>query len=152
MPACSAWRSCQFGPEDNRGEASADVLGQGQRRSKVLAGESIKVGCQYRTYVSQTAEQQQRDVATVSWPEHEHKDRAGKLCHGPDAETSILKHKMEPFLSPECKRVAMTHLTQNPEAGYGGVASGEWTLLCVCVCGVVGELGAGVKSARGASL
>jgi len=97
----------------------------------MLAGESIKVGCQYRVYVSQTAEQQQRDLATVSWLEHEHKDAGGNLCHGPDAETGILKHKMEPFLSPECKRVAMTHLTQNPEAGYGGVAAGEWILLCV---------------------
>jgi hypothetical protein len=69
---------CNHGPEDNRAKGSVDTKGP-QRRSKIKAGESIKVGCRLGYSVKKPSDHAGYLIVTAV--SLDHVDSSGAACH-----------------------------------------------------------------------
>lgn len=92
--------NCSFGPEDKRQERELQVVHKGERRKKIRAGESIKVGCQFAFTITRYARAPNTLVVNFHHPDH--MDKNGNPCHGKDflvAEGSQKKRARAPWIS-----------------------------------------------------
>lgn len=132
---------CTHGPEDHSKSelpASGLIKPGGQRRSGNLAGESMKVGCQYRFSITERHLAHPK-FAEVLLLQPSHVNLKGEPCHGHGCDSHNPKLRQHTRISDDCEEYVKKLLKVDPYMTTHHIRQGEHqnTSRCVCLCAAI---------------